>query len=210
MRPIPPAPDGVRRLLRPATRREPLGAPAIATLVVRSRREVEGSPNDSRTDEAPRNLLTNPSFEVGGTDGPSGWSTGSFVPNDASFVWPSAAVSNGNVSAALESLSGNDLWWSQTVALVEGEHYRLCGALKGEAIQGVQGDVGANISVLGGFIRSDAISGSFDWTTRCVDFVADAPQAEVACRLGFYGSTARGKLWCDALTLEHAHMRSAF
>ncbi len=163
-----------------------------------------------RTDEAPTNLLTNPSFEVGGTDGPSGWSTGSFVPNDASFVWPSAAVSNGNVSAALESVSGNDLWWSQTVALVEGEHYRLCGALKGEAIQGVQGDVGANISVLGGFIRSDAISGSFDWTTRCVDFVAGAPQAEVACRLGFYGSTARGKLWCDALTLEHAHMRSAF
>jgi hypothetical protein len=95
-------------------------------------------------------------------------------------------------------------------SLVQGEHYRLCGALKGETIQGVQGDVGANVSVLGGFVRSEALSGSFDWTTRCVDFVAEASQVDVACRLGFYGSTARGKLWCDDFNLEHVRLRSAF
>ncbi len=158
----------------------------------------------------PTNLLTNPSFELGGPDVPIGWSTGSYVSNDASFVWPSAVASTGIVGAALQSVSGNDLWWTQTVAITQGEHYRLCGALKGETAHGVQGDVGANVSVLGGFIRSEEISGSFDWTTRCVDFVADAVQADVACRLGFYGSTARGKLWCDDLTLEQIRIRSAF
>ena len=41
---------------------------------------------------------------------------------------------------------------------------------------------------------SEAVSGTFDWTTRCVDFVANTSPLDVACRLGFYGSTAKGKL----------------
>jgi hypothetical protein len=94
--------------------------------------------------------------------------------------------------------------------LVPGEHYRLCGALKGEALQGVQGDVGANVSLLGGFIRSEALAGSFDWTTACVNFVAPASPVDVACRLGFYGSTAKGGLWCHDFRLENLRLRSAF
>ena len=162
-------------------------------------------------DQPPTNLLANPSFETGGPAGPDSWASGSYLANDATFVWPSTTASDGTTSAALESVVGNDLRWTQTAGpLVQGEHYRLCGALKGQAVQGVQADVGANVSLMGGFTRSDAISGTFDWTTRCVDFVADAPSVDVACRLGFYGSTARGKLWCDAFTLEHVQMRSAF
>ena len=162
-------------------------------------------------DQPPVNLLANPSFETGGPAGPDAWSTGSYAANDATFVWPSTTASDATMSAALESVVGNDLWWKQTVApLVQGEHYRLCGALKGQAVQGVQGSVGANVSLLGGFTLSEEISGSFDWTTRCVDFVAETSSVDVACRLGFYGSTARGKLWCDAFTLEHVRIRSAF
>jgi hypothetical protein len=59
-------------------------------------------------------------------------------------------------------------------------------------------------------VLSEAASGTFDWTTRCVDFIANTSPVDVACRLGFYGSTAKGKLWCDSFRLEHLRLRSAF
>ena len=162
-------------------------------------------------DQPPINLLANPSFEDGGPAGPDRWQTGSYVSADATFAWTSAAASDGERSAALESAAGNDLWWSQTVGpLLPGERYRLCGVLKGEDVEGVQGEVGANVSLLGGFIRSGALTGTFEWTPRCVDFVAPASPVDVACRLGFYGSTAKGRLWCDDFSLEHLRLRSAF
>ena len=52
--------------------------------------------------------------------------------------------------------------------------------------------------------------GTFDWTRACVAFSAESSRTEVACRLGFYGSTAVGKLSCDSLRLEHIRLHSAF
>jgi hypothetical protein len=77
-------------------------------------------------------------------------------------------------------------------------------------VRGVQGNVAANVSVIGGFIGSQSLSGTFDWTKTCVDFIADQARTEVACRLGFYGSTAAGKVWCDDFTLERVRLHSAF
>jgi hypothetical protein len=61
-------------------------------------------------------------------------------------------------------VSGNDIRWSQSVTTMPGEHYQLCGFLKGESLAGVQGDVAANVSLLGGFVRSETLSGTFNWT----------------------------------------------
>jgi hypothetical protein len=61
---------------------------------------------------------------------------------------------------------------------------------------------------MGGFVRSEGLQGTFDWTQRCVSFIAETPRVDVACRLGFYGSTISGKAWCDDFTLEH--VRRAF
>jgi hypothetical protein len=159
----------------------------------------------------PQNLLSNPSFETGGPNGPDGWEHGSYANADALFGWSGADANHGTTSVVLESAGGNDLWWRQVVGpLASGEHYRLCGFLKGEGVRGVEGDVGANVSVLYTWIRSEEMSGTFDWTTRCVDFQAPAPYIQVACRLGFYWSTAKGKLWCDSFSLEHVRLRSAF
>jgi hypothetical protein len=104
------------------------------------------------------------------------------------------------------------MWWSQPITtLVPGEAYQLCGSLKGEGIHGTQGNVGGNVSLLGGFVRSEGLWGTFDWTRRCVTFVAETPRVDAACRLGFYGSTVSGTLWCDDLTLERLEpLRSAF
>jgi hypothetical protein len=156
------------------------------------------------------NLLLNGSFETGQAGTPEAWTPGWYVPQDASFVWPEPNAVQGVSSASLQSVSGNDIRWSQFVATTPGEHYQLCGYLKGESAGGMQGDVAANVSLLGGFVRSDTLSGTFDWTRACVSFTADASRVEVACRLGFYGSTAAGKVWCDDFTLEHIRLHSAF
>jgi M6 family metalloprotease-like protein len=159
---------------------------------------------------APANLLLNGSFESGQSGMPEVWTPGWFVPQDALFAWPESSASNGTGSASLQSTLGNDIRWSQSVATTTGAQYQLCGYLKGDSVAGVQGDVGGNVSVMGGMIRSNGLSGTFDWTRMCVAFVADTARIEVACRLGFYGSTAEGKLWCDDFTLERVRLHSAF
>jgi hypothetical protein len=155
------------------------------------------------------NLLHNSSFESGASGLPEGWTPGWFVPQDASFVWPESSAVDGSSSASLESTHGNDIRWSQPVVTIPGERYQLCGSLKGDSVE-VQGGVGANVSSIGTFIRSESLSGTFDWTKACVGFTADTTQVEVACRLGFYGSTAAGKVWCDDFRLEHIQLHSAF
>jgi len=156
------------------------------------------------------NLLRNGSFELGDSGMPQAWTPGWYVPQDASFVWPESSAVDGSSSASLQSAYGNDIRWSQWVATTPGESYQLCGSLKGVSVAGVQGPVGANVSVVGTFIRSEGLSGTFDWTKACVGFTAETTQVEVACRLGFYGSTAAGKVWCDDLMLEHIRLHSAF
>ena len=156
------------------------------------------------------NLLLNGSFEAGQSGTPEAWTPGGYLAQDAAFVWPEPEAFEGVNSASLQSVSGNDIRWSQIVATTPGERYQLCGSVKGQSATGVQGDVAANVSLLGGFVRSDTLSGTFDWTKACVSFTADAPRVEVACRLGFYGSTATGKVWCDDFTLEQIRLHSAF
>jgi hypothetical protein len=154
------------------------------------------------------NLLANGSFETGRNGLPDGWTTGAWVAMPDAFVWPSPEALTGASSAHLNASSDNDIRWNQVVStLVPGENYLLCGWLKGEGIGG-SGAVGANVSLLGGFVRSQGLLGTFDWTQNCVGFVADTPRVEVACRLGFYASTNSGNMWCDDVTLEH--VRRAF
>ncbi len=148
-------------------------------------------------------LLQNPSFESGQANRPDAWTPGGYVPGAAAFPWPSPVASSGERSAQLVATSPNDIWWSQTVAtLVPGQTYTFCGWLKGDGISGTEGGVGGNVSVLGGFVRSESLWGTFDWTHSCVTFTAETTRVDLACRMGFYGSTVSGTLWCDELSLE--------
>lgn len=161
------------------------------------------------TPPAPSRLLVNASFESGDSSGPEGWTRGSYAPMPQGFVWPSAVAAEGSSSAHLAAATGNDMWWSQAVpSLVPGQTYELCGSLKGEEIGGTEGDIGGNVCLLGGWVHSEGLVGTFDWTRRCVTFTPETPRVEVACRLGYYGSTVSGRLWCDGFTLERR--RSAF
>jgi hypothetical protein len=148
------------------------------------------------------NLLANGSFESGQAGVPQAWQPDAWVAMPGAFKWPAPVALTGGSSAQLEVPTENDARWVQPLTtLVAGQSYMLCGWLKGEQIAG-SGAVGANVSLMGGFVRSEGLLGTFDWTQRCVTFTADSPRVEVACRLGFYSSTNSGRLWCDDFTLE--------
>jgi M6 family metalloprotease-like protein len=155
------------------------------------------------------NLLANGSFETGAVGLPDRWLADAYSPAPGAFGWPNPVALTGAASAHLNVQTDNDVRWTQAVTtLVPGQPYLLCGWLKGEQVGGTHGEVGANVSLMGGFVRSEGLLGTFDWTQSCVGFTAETPRVDVACRLGFYGSTISGQVWCDDFTLEH--VRKAF
>jgi hypothetical protein len=156
---------------------------------------------------APANLLANPSFERGSGALADNWSTQAYQPS-AAFNLDKAIVRTGKRSASISASAPNDAWWEQAVSgLTTGKSYALCGWLRGKNIL-PKAAVGANVSVVGGFVASLGKTGTFDWTESCVTFKPEEANLRVACRLGFFGSTVTGKLWCDDMTL--VQLRSAF
>ncbi|MFS2007726.1 hypothetical protein ACEN9F_29365 [Duganella sp. CT11-25] len=157
----------------------------------------------------PNNLLVNGSFEQGQNGAADAWIANAWVGGSV-FSWDNRVERKGRRSVSIASTSPNDAAWAQTVSnLVPGQAYQLCGWVRGENIATTSdAQVGANVSVLGGFIQSESLSGTFDWTQACVIFRPDSSSATLACRIGFYGSTMTGKLWCDDMTLEP--LKSAF
>jgi hypothetical protein len=157
----------------------------------------------------PNNLLTNGSFEQGQNGAPDAWIANAFAESSV-FSWDKRVGRKGQLSVSITSASPNDAAWTQTVSnLVPGQAYQLCGWVRGENIAiASDAQVGANVSVLGGFVRSESLSGTFDWKQACVIFRPVDTSAALACRIGFYGSTVTGKLWCDDMTLEP--LKSAF
>ena len=116
----------------------------------------------------------------------------------------------GQRSAGISAPVVNDARWEQSLSnLTSGQSYALCGWLRGQDVATTsQAPVGANVSIIGGFVRSDARSGTFDWAELCVVFKPETTPVVVGCRIGFFGSTVTGRLWCDDLSL--APLRSAF
>ncbi|MDF3031941.1 MAG: carbohydrate-binding, CenC-like protein [Moraxellaceae bacterium] len=158
-----------------------------------------------------RNRLENPSFERGdGSGGPAAWFPDAFFFGTSIFDWDSGTAFRGQRSASITSPTPNDARWIQTYGnLVPGRGYQFCGRLRGRDVATTPfATIGANVSVLGGFELSRSLSGTFDWTQACVVHEAATPTATYACRLGFYGSEVRGKLWCDDMSL--VPLRSAF
>ena len=160
------------------------------------------------TQSPPSDLLANGGFEQGVGGMPTGWTTGAWQPG-AVFAWDASTAFAGARSVRIDAPVANDAHWSQTVTgLAPGAAYRLTGWLRGEAISDAPGAIGGNLCVLGGFSFAGGHVGTFDWTEAALVFVAPTAEVAVAARLGFYGSTASGTLWCDGMRLEA--LRSAF
>jgi hypothetical protein len=144
--------------------------------------------------------VVNSSFEDGSGDLPSSWSSDSWMSGDTNvlFEWSSTQRHVGHMSVGINNLAPNDSRWLQTVTgLTPGMRYKLVGWLKGSAITGGAG----SINIFGTWDRT-GMAGTFDWTKATLPFVApDTGEVTVACRLGFWGETITGQLWCDDLQI---------
>lgn len=154
-----------------------------------------------------QNRLQNPSFEDG-YPLPDAWSPEAFLGTSL-FELDTPGLRSPR-RATIDSPTPNDARWIQTVGgLAPGQAYEFCGSLKGEDIVTTPtAQVGANVSVMGGFTRSRSLAGNFNWTRACVVHQPVGSSDTFACRLGFYGSTVTGRLSCDRLTLYP--LQSAF
>ena len=61
--------------------------------------------------------------------------------------------------------------------------------------------VGANLSLMNTFTHSTPLNVVGDWKPVSFDFLAGATTAEIACRIGMYGSTLIGSILCDDVSI---------
>jgi hypothetical protein len=148
------------------------------------------------------NLIINPGFE----DGRVPWTTRAFASDPAvvTFDWTSPGRSSAHSVRIDAPRQPNDADWRQHVfGLDTAKSYRVCGWVKGENIVPFEaGTVGGSIGVANTFTQSSGGLGTFDWTRHCVAFAPSESEADVGCRLGGFGNTVTGKLWCDDITLS--------
>lgn len=150
--------------------------------------------------------LVNGDFEAG-LGHPVGWNAEAFNTH-SSFAWSQPGVGrNGTRCLVIDSRSDpNDARWIQQInGLMPHGRYQLRGWIKGEDITPEpNATVGANFCTLPDWNHSyPALTGTFDWTPVEVVVHADVDGSlTVGCRLGFWGSLARGIVWFDDLTLE--------
>jgi hypothetical protein len=185
-------------MLRPMVLRSYLGG-AVVFQIDDVRRTADGALELDVTIAPPApdvdNLLANPGVE----DGVHGWTTGGWMPEQAQFGWADLGANGSAHSLFITAPSENDVEWKTRVeGLTPGGRYLLCGDLRGE---GVVAGRGATLSLSGTFTATEGVHGTFDWTRRCAQIYVAVPVVDVACRLGGFGATTAGTMWCDNVRL---------
>ena len=147
--------------------------------------------------------LPNPSFESAGERGPEGWRArrwgGRRQQSDFDHT---TEARTGERSVSLASESGADISWSATVVVRPFSRYRLSGWIRTEEVEpGTGAGALLNLHGLTG-ARSEAVTGTRDWTEVAFEFDTGANDAvQVNCLFGGWGS-ATGQAWYDDLELE--------
>jgi len=147
--------------------------------------------------------VINGDFEDGSGELPDYWTKDAWQLADANFTWETNTGMGASkcVSIFIDPPLDNDAWWKTTVENLEpGNWYNVRGYIKGENITG--STVGANLSLIGTWDRSEGKVGTFDWQQAIFSFRAETSSAEIGARMGYWGSTVSGKAWFDNITLN--------
>jgi hypothetical protein len=141
------------------------------------------------------NLVDNPSFEGGTT----GWTGSAYLPASASFDWASIGANGSGHSASLASDVSNDVeLFTEVDGLTPGRAFYLCGYLR---VEDVVDGTGATMSISQTFTQTAGLHGTSDFTRVCTVVTDLGTTTNVACRLGGFGSTSSGQMWCDDVSL---------
>ncbi len=148
------------------------------------------------------NLLKNSDFEQEDrlNNIPQYW-TKDYWQADSKIGITSEKARHGKYAVLLKSDIANDIRVIQTVKVKPNKLYRFSGWVATKNVSG--GNIGANLSVMGGFVHSTGVSGSHDWQPIEVLFkTTNQTQVILAARLGHYSNTASGAAFFDDLLLE--------
>ncbi|MBN8420051.1 MAG: hypothetical protein J0L73_14130 [Verrucomicrobia bacterium] len=119
---------------------------------------------------------------------------------DAEAVHIQRVVLGADNSIRIDNPAGDDSFLQQTVTVKPKTRYRLTGYLKTKDV--VVKSTGANISLAGGFDRTEAFSGKQNWKKVSFEFDTGGMNTiKIGPRLGHYSSMAMGTAWFDDLQL---------
>lgn len=142
------------------------------------------------------NLFPNPGFEQGAGDRPDGWVTHVWG-GESTFNWVGGGR-NGGKCVQVVSAKGGDTSWSIVVPCKPRHRYRLGGWTKCQDLKGARG---SQFNVHNTDARTEAITGTKDWTFLSVDFDSrDNTELEINCLFGGWGK-ATGAAWFDDVAL---------
>jgi hypothetical protein len=155
----------------------------------------------------PANILSNASFEEGiysPTELPDYWSWDPWLLS-AIPTWDDTQARSGDKSVKIDAPVPNDARWIQTVDVEPNKLYYLSGWIKTDNVRHADGPevAGANLSLYGGWIRSEGVFGTQDWTRNGFLFNSESDNhVTIGARLGAWGGTATGAAWFDELRLD--------
>ena len=159
---------------------------------------TQGPPTARALDE---NLLPNPSFEETTAQGARGWSSQAWNGQGDTRWTIESPGRTGESCVSIGSAKGADAAWTTTVRVERDAWYRLSGWIKTQAVRGAVGAL-LNIQNMQA-VRTQAVSGTQDWTLVSTVFRAEATELQVNCLFGGWGSST-GQAFYDDLTLEPA------
>jgi len=147
------------------------------------------------------NLLPNPSFEKGEADGVQGWTSRAWKGKEDARWNVASPGRTGEHCITIGSAKGADAAWTTTVTVKPNAWYRLSGWIKTREVRGATGAL-LNIQNMQA-VKTDAVSGTRDWTRVSAVFHAEATELEINCLFGGWGKST-GQAWYDDVTLEPA------
>ena len=146
------------------------------------------------------NLLPNPSFEEKTLGGVAGWKARAWRGKENARWSVASPGRTGKQCLSIGSENGSDAAWTTTVTVKPNTFYRLSGWIK---TQDVRDAVGALLNIQNmQDVRTDAVSGTRDWTRVSIVFQSEAvTELEINCLFGGWG-TLTGRAWYDDVALE--------
>jgi hypothetical protein len=153
-----------------------------------------------------RPLLTNGSFEKG----LEGWQF--FAHDRKGMAAPDAMETHaGKPSVRIDNDGPDDSLLMQKVSVKPATRYRLSGWIKTRDVGALSQDQpgsrldgnGATLSVRGGFVKTNVVAQTRDWTRVTLEFFTlKETEIEVGPRLGHHGGKVSGTAWYAAVELQ--------
>ncbi|MBL9148596.1 MAG: glycoside hydrolase family 127 protein [Phycisphaerae bacterium] len=149
------------------------------------------------------NVIQNGDFAHAGPNGPELWSRSVWATNDRDGpTFDGDLPGRDGMGAGIRSSKGADAAWSQTVAVKPHSRYRLSGWVKATDVTPIGGAAGVLFNLHGLPVRTDAVTGTKDWTELAVDFdTNDNDAITVNCLFGGWG-LATGSAMFDDVRLD--------